>query len=139
MYPNAEELYNPLLARPMHAEGMYARGLTQEEACLSAKQQLCALGWNLCATATCQDVVNKICSDCSIFTGQDINRLTLTGSYNCPISPCPSTSPPPGGDMTTILLIGAGLAAAVVIGLAVAGNTKKMVLVARPQAPHRGG
>lgn len=107
------------------------RGLSYSEACLVAKQQLCALGWHKCATATCDDVVAELCSNCSIFTGSDPNRLALTGSYNCPISPCPATGGG-GGSSNTALLIG-GLAALAAIAAVVATRGPKKVMIARVQ------
>lgn len=113
---------------------MAVRGLTVADACASAKQQLCNLGWSLCATATCQDVVNKLCSDCNIFTGQNINRLTLTGSYNCPITPCPATGTPGGGiDMTTILLFaGVAVVGSVAIYALTRQRKPQVVITRRP-------
>lgn len=132
-----EEVYD----RPRaYAFPLTAMGLTYDQACASAKQQLCALGWSLCATASCQDVVNKLCADCSIFTGQDISRLTLTGSYNCSITPCPATGTPGGGIDTTTILLFAGVA---VVGAVAIGTLmrqrKPQLVVARQGAVRVGG
>jgi hypothetical protein len=126
-----EEVYD----RPRaSAFPLTAMGLTYDQACASAKQQLCALGWSLCGTATCQDVVNKLCSDCSIFTGQNAERLALTGSYNCPITPCPLPGTGGGVDFTTILLF-AGVAVVGSVAIyALTRQRKPQVMIARRPA-----
>lgn len=137
--------YEEVYERPRaYAFPLTAMGLTAADACTQAKTQLCSMGWNQCATATCADVVAKLCSDCSLFVAGSVDqdvRLALTGSLSCPISPCPATStPPPGGgiDTTTILLF-AGVAVVGSVAIYALTRQRKPQLVVARQAPARGG
>lgn len=114
--------------RSNHFYPLSAYPLTADEAYAEAKRQLCALSPLWC-NATNAQLWQKICKDdCTIFTGNDPNRLAICKTLTCPV---PGAGP--GGGMSTTLIIGlAGLALVGLVALAIAsGGTKKKILVAR--------
>ena len=103
--------------------------LTTDEAYTEAQRQLCALSPIWCGPSiTHAQLWQKICKDdCTIFTGNDPNRLAICGTLTCP---APGTAP---SEMNTTLILGvAALIAVGAVALTIASKgTKKKVLVAK--------
>jgi len=96
------------------ARGM-AYGLTIEEACQVARAQLGAMGpdW---LHASCRQIQQHVCSDCTVFPGQDETRLMLCGTAVCPVPEGTELPAMPGGVNWALLgVIVAGVALAGVV------------------------
>jgi len=119
------------------ARGDYA------SACAAAKSTLCQLsgGDPQWCNASCPTIQTKVCTDCTVFVGNDPIRLALCCTANCPApqaqwadpvtGQCGSTPPGGGGGDNTSLIIGlVGIAAVAGVAIAIAQSSrKKKVLV----------
>jgi len=111
-----------------HVYPLSAFPLTASEAYVEARRQLCALSplWCDPTYSTNARLKQHICyEDCTIFTGNDPNRLAICDTYECPA--------PTGEGMNTTLILGVvGLIAVGAVALTIASKgTKKKVLVAK--------
>jgi hypothetical protein len=134
------ETYDPVSTMSLRALAMAARGLTYQEACEAAKQQLYEAGGDdYWLTASCEAVKAKLCTDCTVFNDPgNIIRLALTGTSQCPCPPPGGNGngtyppPPPSGDANMTLLALAGIAVVGALALAIASSKgKRAVMVAK--------
>ena len=137
----SEDVYGTGRMRASPAYPQVPYGLTFQDAINQARNEMCALGWSPpsgkpCAEATCAEVQQKVCSDCTIFTGNDERRLVICGTQTCP-APGPLTGcdggPPPGGggDNNTMIIAVAAIAGVAVVAALVASQAKKKGVIAR--------
>ena len=107
-----------------------AMALTCQEAIAEARRQLIALGWG---GGTDAQLIAKIRSDCTLFTGADNPiRLAIFGTAQCPTS-APACNAVPGGQDNTMMMVLLGVAAALAVGVVIVASrpTTKKIMVAR--------